>query len=235
VIGKQRTKPLRADAARNHRALIEAARRLFASRGLVVTLDEIAAEAGVNVATAYRHFANKYELAESFLQERIAEAVAVAEAAAKEEDPWTGLERFLSETLRAMAENRGMHDLFSSGFADRFLEELDRRIEPPLARLLARCKKAGQLRAEVDVGDLGVLLQMLAAVSGINSDQRSELVNRYLDLLLAGLRRGGRPLRGRPPTPREAREAAMLAKQAAVAAKELNRIRSAGQGRRAGP
>ena len=45
---------LRADAARNRQALIDAAQRLFAARGLSATLDDIAAEAGVNVATAYR-------------------------------------------------------------------------------------------------------------------------------------------------------------------------------------
>jgi len=49
---------LRADAVRNRQALIDAAERLFTTRGLSVTLDDIAAEAGVNVATAYRHFAN---------------------------------------------------------------------------------------------------------------------------------------------------------------------------------
>jgi hypothetical protein len=34
-----------------------------AARGLDATLDDIARHAGVNVATAYRHFANKHELA----------------------------------------------------------------------------------------------------------------------------------------------------------------------------
>jgi hypothetical protein len=42
---------LRADAVRNRQALIDAAQRLFAARGLSVTLDDITAEAGVNVST----------------------------------------------------------------------------------------------------------------------------------------------------------------------------------------
>jgi AcrR family transcriptional regulator len=60
---------MRADAARNRQALMDSAQRLFITRGLSVTLDDIAAEAGVNVATAYRNFANKGELVEAFLQQ----------------------------------------------------------------------------------------------------------------------------------------------------------------------
>ena len=77
---------LRADAARNRQSLIDAAQRLFAARGLSVTLDDIAAEAGVNVATAYRHFANKHELAAAYIQQQIATAIAIADEAAAAAD-----------------------------------------------------------------------------------------------------------------------------------------------------
>ena len=59
---------LRADAARNRQRLIDAAEEVFAARGLDATLDDIARHAGVNVATAYRHFDSKHELARAFLQ-----------------------------------------------------------------------------------------------------------------------------------------------------------------------
>jgi len=59
----------RADAARNHQRLIDAAAEVFAARGLEATLDDIARHAGVNIATAYRHFANKHELAREFLRQ----------------------------------------------------------------------------------------------------------------------------------------------------------------------
>jgi AcrR family transcriptional regulator len=90
---------LRADAARNRQALIDAAQRLLLARGLSVTLDDIAAEAGVNVATAYRHFANKHELIAAFLEQQVMGAATIAEEAAGADDPWQGLTGYLSRML----------------------------------------------------------------------------------------------------------------------------------------
>jgi len=78
---------LRADAARNRQALIDAAQRLFSTRGLSVTLDDIAEEAGVNVATAYRNFRNKHELTGAFLEQRFEQVTRIAEEAAALDDP----------------------------------------------------------------------------------------------------------------------------------------------------
>jgi AcrR family transcriptional regulator len=199
---------LRADAARNRQALIDAAERLFAIRGLAATLDDIAAEAGVNVATAYRHFANKHELAAAFLQQKIDQAVRIAEDAAAAEDPWQGLTDFFSRTLELMVANRGLHDVFT-GYAEKWLQRLDARIEPVLRRLIDRAQRAGALRTDVDTGDLGVILTMLATVSDVPADDVDTLVQRYLELILAGLRPSERRLPGAAPSPEQARQATM--------------------------
>ena len=49
----------------NRRRLLDAAAELFASRGLGVTLNDIAHHAGVGLGTAYRRFANKHEVVEA--------------------------------------------------------------------------------------------------------------------------------------------------------------------------
>ena len=198
---------LRADAARNRQALIDAAQRLFAERGLTVTLDDIAAEAGVNVATAYRHFANKQELAGAFLRQKIDQAITIAEEAAEDEDPWRGLCAFFDRTLELMVANRGLQDVFTPGHAAEWLERLDERIEPVLRRLIERAQQAGSLRAEIEPGDLGVVLQMLATVSDIPTDDQPMLLRRYLQLALAGLRPSETPLPGVAPSTTQAREA----------------------------
>jgi len=198
---------LRADAARNRQALMDAAQRLFAQRGLSVTLDDIADEAGVNVATAYRHFANKHELASAFLQQKIDQAVTIAEEADALEDPWQGLTEFLTRALELMSANRGLHDVFVPGYAEEWLERLDERIEPVLRRLIARAQQAGQLREDVEPGDLGVILQMLTSVTDIPADDEAMTLRRYLALILAGLRPSEPPLPGAPPSPEQTREA----------------------------
>lgn len=64
----------RADAARNRRRILAAAEQLFADRGVSgVTMDDIAAAAGVGKGTLYRRFADKGGLAGAVLNERGAE------------------------------------------------------------------------------------------------------------------------------------------------------------------
>ena len=179
---------LRADAARNRQALMDAAQRLFVSRGLSVTLDDIAAEAGVNVATAYRNFANKGELVQAFVQQIADEAISIAESAAAVEDPWQGLTNWFTRTLRLMAENRGMHDVVTASYTADWMQQLEDRVNPALAALLARARKAGLVRPGLEPADLGVLLQMLATVTDVETPDVEALVRRYLTVVLDGLR-----------------------------------------------
>jgi AcrR family transcriptional regulator len=70
VVGPPRVQE-RSDAARNRRRVLDAAERLFADRGVTgVTMDDIAAEAGVGKGTLYRRFSDKGGLAGAVLDER---------------------------------------------------------------------------------------------------------------------------------------------------------------------
>lgn len=61
----------RADAARNRAAVLDAAARLFAARGVDgVTMDAVAAAAGVGKGTVFRRFGDKSGLAVALLDER---------------------------------------------------------------------------------------------------------------------------------------------------------------------
>ncbi|WP_420810502.1 TetR/AcrR family transcriptional regulator [Jiangella aurantiaca] len=61
----------RADAARNRVAVLDAATRLFAERGVDgVTMDAVAAAAGVGKGTVFRRFGDKAGLAVALLDER---------------------------------------------------------------------------------------------------------------------------------------------------------------------
>src|SRR5438552_12880759 len=62
--------------------ILEAARRVFARKGLLATVDDVADEAGVSHGLAYRYFANK-------------EAIFSALVGQVLQDPEAGLQRFL--------------------------------------------------------------------------------------------------------------------------------------------
>jgi len=199
---------LRADAARNRQRLIEAAAEVFAARGLNATLDDIAKHAGVNVATAYRNFTSKHELAREFLAQCVDRAVEVAEEAATAPDPWQGLTQFLERSLELAASNRALVDILTRAYdAEVFGQMLD-RVSPPLDRLLARGREAGVIRADVTATDFVPILEMLATITGLGVPGIPYLPHRYIALILAGLRPGSDPLPGSPPALEKLREVA---------------------------
>lgn len=67
-------RPTRADAVKNHQILISTARRLFDEHGVeVVTMTEIAKEAGVGKGTLYRHFSDKAALCHELIDQQMRE------------------------------------------------------------------------------------------------------------------------------------------------------------------
>jgi AcrR family transcriptional regulator len=199
---------LRADAARNRQRLIDAAEQVFAERGLDATLDDIARHAGVNVATAYRHFANKHELARAFLQHTLDRAAAIAEEAAAAEDPWAGLTQFFERALQLMASNRGLVDVLTGAYpTEWFDDQLNDLTIGPLRRLITRGQQAGAVRPDVDATDIVVILPMLSYVTDLAPPGVPQPERRYLSLVLAGMRPAETPLQGRPPTDTELRTA----------------------------
>src|SRR3954447_14392716 len=63
--------PERADAARNRRAVLDAAARLFARDGAAcVTMEAVAAEAGVGKGTVFRRFGDRASLARAVLSDQ---------------------------------------------------------------------------------------------------------------------------------------------------------------------
>jgi len=198
---------LRADAARNRQRLIDAAEEVFAERGLDATLDDIAKHAGVNVATAYRHFDNKHELARAFLQHQLDRANALAREAAEAADPWTGLTQFLEQAVRLMTSSRGFVDALSNAYgAEWFSEQMHDLLTGPIRLLVTRAQEAGAVRADLDATDFALILPMLASVSerGLVAGL-PEPFCRYLSVVLAGLRPDGTPLPGRATSDAELR------------------------------
>ena len=65
-------RPLRADAERNRQRILAAAAALFAERGVDVSIDDIAAAAGVGIGTVYRRFPDREALIEALFEDKLA-------------------------------------------------------------------------------------------------------------------------------------------------------------------
>ena len=182
-------RPLRADAARNRTRLLDAARELFAERGLAVTMDEIARHAGVGVGTAYRRFASREELIEALFDDRIEQVVAIAESAAADPDAWRGLTRWIEASIEMQAADRGLKELlYSPADLHERMVGVRERMMPLFQHLVDRAKADGLLRPDVDALDLPPLMFMLGAAADFAGDIDPDLWRRYLVLLLDGLR-----------------------------------------------
>lgn len=180
---------LRADAARNREALIEAAAEAFADHGLDVPVEEIARRAKVGVGTVYRHFGGKEQLIDAILDKRIAEMVALAEKALAEDDPWHGIVTFVVEGFEMQARDRALKEvlLCTSRGGERIAAARE-RLAPLVHAIVRRAQRAGVLRGDVEPSDLVMLHLMLGAVADFARDEDPELWRRYVPVLLRGLR-----------------------------------------------
>jgi AcrR family transcriptional regulator len=189
----ERRSSLRADARRNRETLLEAARVLFARRGLDAPMEDVAREAGIGVATLYRHFATKEALIDAVLERRLREAgEELAEARASEPDPWRALVRFIRTAALMSKEDRALALCLGGrihvGHAGK---QLQRELVESCGELVREAQATGDLRGEIGPGDLAVLLGV-GHSSWIGLAGSDALLERYLAIVIDGLRAPGR-------------------------------------------
>src|SRR5258707_7451564 len=97
---------LRADARRNHEAVIAAAKKLFADQGLDAQMPDVAKAAKVGVGTVYRHFPTKDDLIAALAAERFERLADQARDAIQAEEPWEGLCDFIRFSAQLQAADR---------------------------------------------------------------------------------------------------------------------------------
>jgi AcrR family transcriptional regulator len=175
----------RADARRNLDALLVAARDVFAASGVDAPVREIAARAGVGVGTVYRHFPQRSDLIIAVFRREVDAAAGDAPAIAAANPPVEALTRWIHRFTGFVAAKHGLAPALHSGDAAYLplRDYFDAVFRPIAADLLARAAAKGEVRGDVDAGEL------LSAVS-VLCDTRygHDAALRMVDLLLAGLR-----------------------------------------------
>ncbi len=187
-------RPLRRDAERNRQRILEAARELFAERGLGVTLNDIAHHASVGVGTVYRRYPDKAQLIDALFEQRIEAFAELMNAALDDPDPWQAFVDFLERSLELQAEDRGLRELLLGAPGGRERVARSRAQLYPLgARIVERAREAGQLRADCETEDIAILQLMLGLAIDAAQDVEPELWRRYLGIVLQGLRANPAP------------------------------------------
>ncbi|HEX5859022.1 MAG TPA: helix-turn-helix domain-containing protein [Microbacterium sp.] len=181
-------RPLRADAERNRARILAAAAEIFAERGLDVSLDDIAAHAGVGVGTVYRRFPDKDALIEALFEEKIDAVVALADEALEIEDPWEGFTTFMRGMCRMQAADRGFKDALLA--RDRGRERMAaarERIAPRATKLLARAQEAGVIRSDLGPFDVPMLNLCVGLIADRTRDVAPDYWERVLTIIIDGI------------------------------------------------
>jgi len=182
------TRPLRADAERNRARILAAAAEVFANRGLDVSLDEIAAHAGVGVGTVYRRFPDKDALIDALFEEKIDRAVELADRALEIEDPWEAFTTFMRGMCRMQAGDRGFKDALLA--RDRGRERVAaarERIAPRAMKLLTRAQEAGAVRPDLGPFDVPMLNLCVSLIADRTRDVAPEYWERVLTIIIDGI------------------------------------------------
>ncbi|MFJ9691642.1 TetR/AcrR family transcriptional regulator [Kitasatospora sp. NPDC101183] len=208
VAGSVRAPKLRADASRNRERIVVAARDVFVEDGADAPLDEIAKRAGVGNATLYRNFPDRASLIREvavLVKNRVLALAETATAEAADPDgdgPFDALQRFAHATV---AEKVGGLCAIFTGHVDKNdpeLVEIRERLRAAVSGLMEHARTAGELRPDVDHGDLFIAIsQLTRPLPGTSCLLLDDFVHRHLQLFLDGLRAPARStLPGRAAT-----------------------------------
>src|SRR5580700_1706193 len=195
-----------AEARRNDRAVLDAARDVFAAHGAGAPISAVAERAGVGMGTLYRRYGSKTELLQRMCVLAMEQGTEAASEALQADDPWAGLCGY----IRACVEMRSGALGSLAGqieMTDEMLSTARRGMT--LAReVVARAHRAGSLRADVTALDIALLIGSSsrrvpgpAAPNAPDDDEERNAQTRLLTVILDGLRApGGTPLPGRAPS-----------------------------------
>jgi AcrR family transcriptional regulator len=156
---------VRADARRNAQRILHATAELIASDP-GISLERVAARAGVSRATLYHHFASRDALMDALTEQSISEVKAALEEVQPDDGtPSEAMERVLLAAWQVIGRYRGLV------IVNQRLErtELRTRLEPALAlvrSLIRRGQRSGEFDPELPADWLmGIVIDVIHAAS----------------------------------------------------------------------
>jgi AcrR family transcriptional regulator len=178
-------KLMRADAQRNHDAILAAARAVFARAGADAPIEDVARAAGVGKGTLYRRFPTREHLFAAILQDRVDELDASAQRALDAPDVWRALSEWLELYDRCATEYPGMSARVAQSVGDdgSAVGTLCGPMRASFGRLFERARHEVPLRADLTP------TQLLSMVSALPKDPGTgRTLDPCLRVVLDGLR-----------------------------------------------
>jgi AcrR family transcriptional regulator len=189
-----------AEAERNDRRVLDAAREVFAEHGADATVAAIAERAGVGIGSLYRRYGSKADLLRHLCVQAMEQSIEAAQAALAASDAWTGL---VSYVQTCVARGTGaLAPLAGSIPTTPQMWEISRQGRDLLDQLVGGAHRQGALRPDATALDIAWLIETYGrhGPAAPGTDDHA-IRQRLLTLTLDGLRnRETEPLPGPPPS-----------------------------------
>jgi AcrR family transcriptional regulator len=181
---------LRADARRNLQKLLDAARDVFAERGLGAPLDAIAARAGVSIGTLYNRFPTREALIDAAVPELVCrELQAVADHALAQPTPWDRFAAYFEGLCALQTGDHAISDVIAGGqHNSAALNAVCEDNFALAARLIAEAQADGSLRDDVSFDDVFIAYWLNARLSEHTGSKAAAVSRRHIAIVLDGLR-----------------------------------------------
>src|SRR5712671_6089644 len=178
----------RADAVRNRKRVLEAAKAVFSAGGPDASLEAVARRAGVGIGTLYRHFPTREALFEAVYRREVEQLVELAEQLKSAAAPVDALRRWMRSNVEFVATKKGMSAALALAAyknAELYSFSFD-RLTRAVGGLLDRAIAAGEIRDDISAGDLLRALIGMCYLHDQPGWQTSVL--RLVDVFIDGLR-----------------------------------------------
>jgi AcrR family transcriptional regulator len=194
------TRPLRADAERNRKRLLDAAVEVFAEHGLDASTAEIARRAGVGQGTVFRRFPTKDDLVAAIVVDRLGEFTDSAAALLVRPPAEGRVLAFMAELARVHVRDRGLIEAVNGtrALADPAVHDAHGALMDVIEELVRADREAGLVRE--DLGAFDVMALGKAVASACEPGVATAGWKRYLAVVAIGLRPSDEKLPGRAPT-----------------------------------
>ncbi len=189
-----------------------AAAKLFAERGLNVPLEEIARRAGVGVATLYRRFPTRADLAAAAFERSMSKYTEAVDRALANPRAGDGFRGLIFDLGELQARDAGLRDLLTTSFPARStVEQRTSEAVEKLKVLVRRAQADGSVRPDLVVADVVVMLLANSGVLAATGTAAPDAWRRFAAMMLdAFLTDDGAPLPDPPDEQQLRRSVALL-------------------------
>jgi AcrR family transcriptional regulator len=178
--------PMRKNARANRERILAAAEAVFGARGELGSTEDVAARAGVGIATVFRHFPTKEALIEAALVRQFGRLNEQASRLAGGPDPGRAVRQLIITLIETSSTKLTLISLVGeNGQLPPAVQEATSQVQATISGILARAKDEGAVARDVTVEEFFLLVRGFAQASAMPGAPVT--LDRAIEIICRGL------------------------------------------------